>query len=123
MNQTDVQPSEEEGLGTILVVEDEYVIAQDMAVQLERVGARVLGPVGRLDAALAMLAREPEVDGAVLDIKLHDQKVYTLAEALERPPVRRAVDGVLAGEAQQRGQHVGEGDVVGERQVEAPPCS
>ena len=71
-------------LGTILVVEDEYVIAQDVASQLERAGARVLGPVGRLGAALALLAQEPHVSGAILDVKLHDELVYTLAEALER---------------------------------------
>lgn len=84
MVDADPPSRDNDSLGTILVVEDEYLIAADLAAQLEKTGARILGPVGRLDAALAMLGREARVDGAVLDVKLYDERVYELAEALDR---------------------------------------
>lgn len=79
-----------EGLGrvsslngrSVLVVEDEYFIADDLRSELERSGARVVGPVGRLAEAAAVLAAGTAVDLAVLDIDLHGETVYGLASAL-----------------------------------------
>ncbi|SFP60633.1 response regulator [Sphingomonas rubra] len=66
----------------VLVVEDEYLIAEAMERGLRRAGAIVLGPVSNVAAALALLEREGSVDGAVLDINLGDQKVYPVVDAL-----------------------------------------
>ncbi|WP_207540532.1 response regulator [Sabulicella rubraurantiaca] len=66
----------------ILVVEDEYVIARELSEALERHGAKVLGPVATLDAAMAQLSANEDLAGAVLDIKLHGSQAYTLAEML-----------------------------------------
>ena len=65
----------------MLVVEDEFLIALDLALLLERGGWRVLGPAATIDEALRLLFDErPAV--ALLDITLKDGKVTLVAEAL-----------------------------------------
>jgi len=66
----------------VLVVEDESIIAQAMSRGLRRAGATVLGPVADVAAALTLLDHEAQVDGAVLDINLGNQKVYPVVDAL-----------------------------------------
>ncbi|MXP63582.1 response regulator [Roseomonas sp. M0104] len=69
----------------ILVVEDDYFIGQDMCGILERAGAVVLGPIGRVGQAARFLReRGRELDGAVLDVDLRGEKSYVLAEMLIR---------------------------------------
>ncbi|WP_207540990.1 response regulator [Sabulicella rubraurantiaca] len=68
----------------ILVVEDEYLIARDLAEELEHVGVKVLGPVATLSAALRLVARSGRIDAAVLDVKLGAESVYPVADALRR---------------------------------------
>src|SRR5687767_12682206 len=65
----------------ILVVEDEWTVAIDIADQLEDFGCVVVGPVGRLDEALA-LAREEPLEGALLDVNLRGEFSYAVADAL-----------------------------------------
>ncbi|WP_232630296.1 response regulator [Methylobacterium sp. Leaf118] len=67
---------------TVLVVEDEYFIADDMRRVFERNGAQVLGPVGSVDDALAVISESPRIDGAILDINLRETMVFPVAEAL-----------------------------------------
>ncbi len=66
----------------VLVVEDEFYLADDMAVALRKLGAEVVGPVPTKDKALALLASEDTIDAAVLDINLKGQTVYPVADAL-----------------------------------------
>lgn len=72
----------------ILLVEDEYFVAHDIARFLEFHGATVIGPAGTLDAAFAH-AREEALDAAVLDVNLRNQLVYPVADLLieKRVPV------------------------------------
>jgi CRP-like cAMP-binding protein/ActR/RegA family two-component response regulator len=72
----------------ILVVEDEYVIAENMQRGLEKAGAIVLGPVPSVKQALELLGKEPNVDGAVLDINLAGEKVFPVADALTARKIR-----------------------------------
>lgn len=66
---------------TMLVVEDESLIAMDLELLLERHGWRVLGPAATVDDALRLLDDElPAV--ALLDITLKDGTVTLVAEAL-----------------------------------------
>ncbi|MGH6912553.1 MAG: response regulator [Geminicoccales bacterium] len=65
----------------LLVVEDEFFIARDIGFLLRRAGADVVGPLGRLTPALSA-ARSELVDGAVLDLDLHGERVYPVADAL-----------------------------------------
>lgn len=67
----------------ILVVEDEYLIADELARMLREWGGEVVGPVPTRDMALAKLGSE-HVDIALLDINLIGQSVYPVAAALEQ---------------------------------------
>jgi CheY-like chemotaxis protein len=67
----------------ILVVEDDFVIARSVADMLGDHGASVVGPVGRLPRALALIDQEP-IDAAVLDINLAGIMVFPLASELNR---------------------------------------
>ena len=66
----------------ILVVEDDYLIAHELASLLEEAGATILGPVPSVEDALALLDRENDVDGAVLDMNLAGTDVLPVADAL-----------------------------------------
>jgi two-component SAPR family response regulator len=65
----------------ILAVEDEYMLAQELARFLEEHGATVVGPAGTVKAALGLADRET-LDAAVLDVNLRNQPVYPVAERL-----------------------------------------
>lgn len=66
----------------ILVVEDDYFIAQDLFRVLQAAGALVAGPVARIADAREALAVQT-VDAAVLNINLHAaEDVYGLARQL-----------------------------------------
>lgn len=64
----------------ILVVEDEYLLAQELAGHFRSVGAEVLGPVGSLASAAELMEF---ADAAILDINLDGEDVYPLADALQ----------------------------------------
>ncbi|OAP35231.1 response regulator receiver protein [Sinorhizobium glycinis] len=66
---------------TVLIVEDEFLIAMDLKLLLERSGWYVLGPAATVEEALELLDDElPAV--ALLDVTLRDGSVTRLAEAL-----------------------------------------
>ena len=65
----------------VLVVEDEYFIADDMVRVLQKLGANVVGPVQTAEKAMALLQDSP-VDVAVLDINLRGRMVFPVADAL-----------------------------------------
>lgn len=53
----------------ILIVEDEFLVADDIATSLEDLGYAVIGPVATVSEALGLVAGEP-IDGVVLDANL-----------------------------------------------------
>ena len=65
----------------VLVVEDDYLIAQLLDEMLRSTGCVVLGPLPRLADALDAAKRET-CDAAVLDINLGGEQVYPVAEIL-----------------------------------------
>ena len=67
----------------VLVVEDEFLIAEDIREALEDLGAEVVGPFATVEAALAALARDGGIEGATLDVRLGREKSYPVAEALQ----------------------------------------
>ena len=67
---------------TVMVVEDEYFIADELRRQLTDLGANVLGPVGGIDEALETLAGATRLDAAVLDVNLNERMAYAIADAL-----------------------------------------
>ena len=66
----------------VLLVEDELLLALDIAMALEDEGAEVVGPIDDLAQGLSLLEREPLLDAAILDIDLHGEDVFPLAERL-----------------------------------------
>jgi CheY-like chemotaxis protein len=66
----------------ILVVEDQSLFANDMKRDLQKMGALVIGPATSVSTALRMLEAAPVVDGAILDIDLHDEASLAIADAL-----------------------------------------
>ncbi len=66
----------------VLIVEDEYFLADDMAQALAGLGAEVVGPVPTEDKALALITGNEPLDLAVLDINLKGKTVFPVAEAL-----------------------------------------
>ncbi|EYD76943.1 putative two-component response regulator protein [Rubellimicrobium mesophilum DSM 19309] len=77
--------SRRDGLGgrVILVVEDDWLIAEDIAVAIRREGARVVGPAASSDDALRLIEDEPGIDLAVLDVALAHDGGLEVADALE----------------------------------------
>lgn len=71
----------------ILVVEDEYLLADELRFGLEEAGAVVLGPAGSLEDTLELLESETSIDGAVLDTNLHGEMVFSAAEVLDKRQV------------------------------------
>jgi hypothetical protein len=71
----------------ILVVEDEYMLANELRIELGDAGAIVLGPVGTLEGALTMIEAEPHIDGAVVDVNLCGDLAYPAADLLAQRQV------------------------------------
>ena len=65
---------------TVLIVEDHYVMATELAQTLRDFGACVLGPAGTMEGARA-LGEKPH-DLALLNVDLHGQAAFPLADAL-----------------------------------------
>jgi len=66
----------------ILIVEDEYLIAHELAEALEEAGFALLGICASVPAALARIAAEDGCDAAVLDASLREVSSVPVAEAL-----------------------------------------
>lgn len=66
----------------ILVIEDEYFLAEDIAQALTALGARVLGPVGELCEATSLVERDVAIDAAVVDVNLRNEMAFSLARLL-----------------------------------------
>lgn len=67
----------------VMVVEDDFLIGDALSELLQGAGADVIGPVGWATEALAM-ARQPglAIDIALLDLDLHGERSYPIADAL-----------------------------------------
>jgi two-component system, response regulator PdtaR len=66
---------------SVLLVEDEAILAIDVTAVIEMAGGRVIGPAYSLSQGFSWLDRG-KFDCAVLDINLHDELVFKLADAL-----------------------------------------
>lgn len=66
----------------LLLVEDEFLIASDLARLLRQQGAVVLGPAATVRSALDLLATDASPDGAVLDVNLRGELAFPVADEL-----------------------------------------
>ncbi|WP_244551444.1 hypothetical protein [Bradyrhizobium sp. Rc2d] len=81
----------------VLVVEDEYFLASDLAEDLKAHGAIVVGPIAELSEANDQVANGG-IDVAVLDVDLRGEHPLCLCDRLrprgvDRPLSKRAVVG------------------------------
>ncbi|MBR0645397.1 response regulator [Plastoroseomonas hellenica] len=66
---------------TVLIVEDQYLIAEELRAIVERLGGSVVGPLPRVPAALTTLeATFPDL--ALLDVNVNGQPIYEVAAVL-----------------------------------------
>jgi DNA-binding LytR/AlgR family response regulator len=65
----------------VLIVEDEYLIADEARVEFETKGATVIGPAASVEQALE-LVKTNRIDAALLDIRLRDDFVFPVAQIL-----------------------------------------
>lgn len=65
----------------VLLIEDEYLIADDLRHLLSKAGAQVVGPCATLEKATAAVD-EGAFDCAILDINLKGKSALPLAERL-----------------------------------------
>ena len=66
---------------TILIVEDEYLVARELKEIVREAGGSALGPFARL-APARQAARDATLAGAILDVTLGMESVFPLAEDL-----------------------------------------
>ena len=66
----------------VLIVEDDALIALELESTLSEAGYAVVGPAATVHAALGCLANHRILSGAVLDINLGDEDVFSVADAL-----------------------------------------
>lgn len=83
-------PALSEGLGQllasvhgrrILVVEDEILIAGELANDIEELGGLIVGPAYSVAEAMTLSASE-EIDAAILDINLGGKEVFPVSDQL-----------------------------------------
>ena len=66
----------------ILVVEDEYFVADELGFLLEDHGAEVIGPIPSVSLAPDILDSSATIDCALLDVDLNGRVVFPLLESL-----------------------------------------
>jgi DNA-binding LytR/AlgR family response regulator len=66
----------------ILVVEDEYLIADDVCDSLIDAGVAVIGPVATVEDAKRLIGQEATIDAALLDINLRGEMIFETADLL-----------------------------------------
>lgn len=70
----------------VLIVEDEYMVAEHMGMMLEELGCEVVGPVATIEEALAAM-NDDVLDGALLDANLNGESSAPIATALHAASV------------------------------------
>jgi CheY-like chemotaxis protein len=66
----------------ILVVEDDALLAMELAATLEGAGHRVVGPAHSVPEAFARVRGDAPIDAALLDVDLRGETVAPVADAL-----------------------------------------
>jgi DNA-binding response OmpR family regulator len=67
----------------VLIVEDNLFVGIELKQSLSDLGCEPVGPVARVEQAMR-LARDETLNGALLDVDLHGELTFAVAEELER---------------------------------------
>jgi CheY-like chemotaxis protein len=65
----------------VLIVEDDYLIAIDLASEIARAGGKPIALANNVDEALDIIASS-ELDGAIVDVNLMGECSFQVADAL-----------------------------------------
>ena len=65
----------------VLIAEDEYFLANDLAQAFKQCGAHIVGPCSEFEDAFLQAAKD-HLDAAIIDINLHGKKAFPVADAL-----------------------------------------
>jgi len=68
---------------SILIVEDESLVAMLLETILEDMGCATVGPISNIDDALKLLADDVALDGALLDVNVAGREVFPVAAELK----------------------------------------
>lgn len=82
---TQGEPADETGQlrdKRILVVEDEAIVAMLLENILEDIGCATIGPALTMEDARALAGQDGPVDAAILDVNLHGERIYPVAQTL-----------------------------------------
>jgi CheY-like chemotaxis protein len=66
----------------ILLVEDDYLVATDLAYLVEEAGASVIGPASKVASARQLIKEAEGLSAAILDIRLDYELTFTIADTL-----------------------------------------
>lgn len=66
----------------LLIVEDEFLVAQDLIYGPQREGIDVLGPYNSIDSAIDVLRTADNIGAAILDLNIRGHLAFDLAETL-----------------------------------------
>lgn len=66
----------------VLIVEDEFLVADMLAASFEAASVAVLGPAASVTSALELIGNASKLDGAVLDVNLRGKSVFPVSDAL-----------------------------------------
>jgi two-component SAPR family response regulator len=70
----------------VLIVEDMFLVAEELSYTLQDWGCEVVGPAAGVNEALKLVENE-SVDGALLDVNLGDDRCFPIAVALQKQGV------------------------------------
>ena len=72
----------------ILIVEDTYLLAEELTEALERQGVNVVGPISTVYDAQRLATETSKLDAAVLDTNLRGEMIWPVADTLALQQVR-----------------------------------
>jgi CheY-like chemotaxis protein len=66
----------------VLIAEDEYLVAKRMVEEFAKLGVETIGPASTVKRALDLVGHSGPLDAAMLDIKLRNEMIFPVADAL-----------------------------------------
>jgi CheY-like chemotaxis protein len=66
----------------VLIAEDEYLLASKMVEEFAKLGVETIGPASTVKRALDLIEHCGPLDAAMLDIKLRNEMIFPVADAL-----------------------------------------
>lgn len=70
--------------GSVLIVEDEALLAFELQLAALDLGGTVVGPAHSLSHALNLVSQEEKIDAAILDVDIGGKDVFPVAHELEK---------------------------------------